>query len=131
MKKTITIIIILIMSLALYAVESVSAEVDTTEVKATLTFLELGSTTCIPCVQMEKVLETTREKYGDQLDIIFYDIVKDRSKAKEYSVRVMPTQVILNAEGEEIFRHIGFWPQEQVDEFMQKNGLTALEHRDE
>ena len=91
-----------------------------------ITFLELGSLTCIPCKQMKKVLESVSEKYGDQIEIIFHDVKKEKDIAKKFKVRMIPTQVFLDADGKEIHRHIGFYPEAQIDEFLQKQGLKII-----
>jgi len=91
-----------------------------------ITFLELGSLTCIPCQQMEKVLVSIREKYGDQIEVIFHDIKKEKDIAKKFKVRMMPTQIFLDANGKEIHRHIGFYPEAQIDEFLKDQGLEII-----
>ena len=91
-----------------------------------ITFLELGSLTCIPCKQMEKVLESVSEKYGDQIEIIFHDVKKDRKIAAKYKIKMIPTQVFLDENGKEIHRHVGFYPEEKIDEFLQKQGLEII-----
>ncbi len=131
MKKIIITVFLAVFAFLLFGSETMVGKADTTSVSTTITFIELGSITCVPCKQMEKVLEATEEKYGDQIEVIFYDIMKDRSKSKEYNVRIMPTQVFLNSDGKEIHRHIGYYPQKQLDEFLQKQGLIPLENNDE
>ena len=100
---------------------------DSTEVvKPKITFLELGSTTCIPCQQMEKVLESVREKYGDQIEVIFHDVKKEKEMAAKYQIRMIPTQVFLDDDGKEIHRHVGFYPEQQIDEFLKEQGLEII-----
>jgi len=88
-----------------------------------ITFLELGSTTCIPCKKMKPVLKSISEKYGDQIKVEFIDLKEDRAAAKKYKIRMMPTQVFLNEKGEEVHRHVGYYPEEQIEEFLQSQGL--------
>ena len=75
---------------------------------------------------MEKVLEAVEKKYGEQIEVIFYDVKKEKEIAKQYKVRMIPTQVFLDSKGEEIHRHIGFYPEEQIDDFLSKQGLEIL-----
>ena len=65
------------------------------------------------------------EKYGEQVKVIFYDVWKaDQKKyAEEYGVRLIPTQVFLDKNGKEIFRHEGFFPESDIDKLLQKHGL--------
>ena len=100
--------------------------VDSTAIQPKITFLELGSKTCIPCRQMEKVLESIETKYGDQIEVIFHDVKKDRDTAIKYKIKMIPTQVFLDEEGKEIHRNVGFYPEQKIDEFLQKQGLVII-----
>ncbi len=90
-----------------------------------LTFVELGSVKCIPCRQMQPVMKAIEEKYGAQIRVVFHDVWKPDQKefASKYGVRVIPTQVFLDREGKEIFRHEGFFPEAEIDKLVQKHGL--------
>ena len=93
--------------------------------KPTITFIELGSVNCIPCKMMQPVMKAIEEKYGEQINIVFYDVWKpEQSKyAQIYGIRLIPTQVFLDKEGKELFRHEGFFPEAEIDQFLQKQGL--------
>jgi thioredoxin 1 len=84
--------------------------------KPLVTFLELGSASCIPCRMMQPVMEDVAKHYGDRIDVVFIDIAlpKNRAVAMKHKVRVMPTQVFLDESGKEFFRHEGFHPKEQL-----------------
>jgi thioredoxin 1 len=94
-------------------------------VKPIITFIELGSVNCIPCRQMQPVMKAIEEKYGEQVNIVFYDVWKQeqRKYAQIYGISLIPTQVFLDNEGKEIFRHEGFFPESEIDHFLQKHGL--------
>ena len=47
---------------------------------AKVTFVELGSVNCIPCKQMQPIMKSIEEKYGDQVKVIFYDVWKEDQK---------------------------------------------------
>ncbi|HQK72015.1 MAG TPA: hypothetical protein PL101_12990, partial [Bacteroidales bacterium] len=36
-----------------------------------VTFIELGSVRCIPCQQMQPIMKSIQEKYGDQVKVVF------------------------------------------------------------
>jgi thioredoxin 1 len=48
---------------------------------------------------------------------------EQRKYADEYGIRLIPTQVFLDKKGKEIFRHEGFFPEDEIDELLQKQGL--------
>jgi thioredoxin 1 len=91
-----------------------------------VTFVELGSVKCIPCRQMQPVMKAIEEKYRGQVNVVFYDVWKEDQRAygKKYGVRIIPTQVFLDKEGKEFFRHEGFFPESEIDKLLQKRGLT-------
>ena len=93
-----------------------------------VTFVELGSVTCIPCKKMQPVMKAIEEKYGDQIKVIFYDVWKPDQKqyAQQYNVKMIPTQVFLDEKGNEFFRHTGFYPEKSIDKILAERGLKPL-----
>ena len=76
---------------------------------------------------MQPVMKAVEEKYGKQVNVVFYDVWKDdqREYAEKYGIKVIPTQVFLDKEGKEFFRHEGFFPEAEIDKLLQKRGLLA------
>ena len=127
MKRLMFILLFSAIILVCFADENQQVSIqDTSKVEPKITFLELGSTTCIPCKQMEKVLESVREKYGDQIEVIFHDIKKEKELVAKYQIKMIPTQVFLDIEGKEIHRHVGFYPEELIDKFLKEQGLEVI-----
>ncbi len=93
---------------------------------AQVTFVELGSVTCIPCRAMQPVMRDLEKKFGDQIRIVFYDIVQDEAPGKTYNVRVMPTQVFLDKDGKEFHRHEGFYPLKSIESLLLARGMKAM-----
>ncbi len=85
------------------------------EVKPIVTFIELGAESCIPCKMMQPILKEVQTEYQGLVDVVFYDLYKNREAGPKYKVRVMPTQVFLDAEGREFFRHEGFYPKAEIE----------------
>ena len=90
-----------------------------------VTFVELGSVHCIPCKAMQPVMKDVEEKYGSQLKVIFYDVWEREQAhyAQDYHIRLIPTQVFLDANGKELMRHEGFLPEKEIEAFLQSKGL--------
>jgi thioredoxin 1 len=108
--------------------EITSAVVKDTSVvvsKPIVTFIELGSVNCIPCKAMQKVMKAIEEKYGSQIKITFYDVWKEEQAhyAQDYNIRLIPTQVFLDVNGKELMRHEGYFPEKEIDAFLQSKGL--------
>jgi thioredoxin 1 len=93
--------------------------------KPKITFIELGSVKCIPCRQMQPVMKAVEEKYSGQVQVVFYDVWREdqRVYAEKYHIRLIPTQIFLDQEGRELMRHEGFFPEKEIDTFLQSKGL--------
>ena len=95
----------------------------TNSATAKIKFLEIGSDKCIPCKQMKVVTENIVKKYGDELAFQYIDIYENKDVADDYKVQLIPTQIFYNQKGVEIFRHVGYFPEEKIDSLLQANGL--------
>ncbi len=76
---------------------------------------------------MEPILESIEKRYGNQIDVIFHDVKKNREIAKQYNIRLIPTQIFLDEKGNELFRHEGFFPELNIDEFLLSKGLKPVQ----
>lgn len=74
-----------------------------------LTFLEFGATGCSSCRRMEEVMTQVRERFPEKVNVIFINILlpENQDLMKYYGVSAIPTQVLLDREGVEYFRHSG------------------------
>lgn len=93
--------------------------------KYKVTFIELGSVRCIPCKQMQPIMESIKEKYSTQVKVIFYDVWTPDGKpfADQYAINAIPTQVFLDENGKEFFRHEGFFPEEELVKILKTKGV--------
>ncbi|MFH1214472.1 MAG: thioredoxin family protein [Candidatus Neomarinimicrobiota bacterium] len=99
--------------------------VKTNAEKIKVVFVELGSVNCIPCKQMQPVMKAVEEKYAGKVKVIFYDVWTDAGKpyAQQYKIRVIPTQVFLDENGKEFFRHEGFFPLAEIEKLLKEKGI--------
>ena len=74
---------------------------------------------------MQPVMKAIETKYKGQVKVVFHDVWKDdqREYAEKYEIQVIPTQVFLNRDGREFFRHEGFLPEGEIDSLLQRRGL--------
>jgi thioredoxin 1 len=86
--------------------------------------LELGSVGCKACQMMAPLIDSLREEYAGRLSVEFYDVREDPAPARMYGIRIIPTQIFIDAEGTEIFRHEGFFPREEILPILAKMGVT-------
>ncbi len=128
MKKFLVLALAAVVLLAVYyeggmPKRPVATSVPPAASKALVTFVELGSVNCIPCRAMQPVMRDLEKKFGDQIRIVFYDILEDEAPARIYGVRVMPTQVFLDQNGREFHRHEGFYPLAEIESLLRARGL--------
>jgi thioredoxin 1 len=93
---------------------------------AKVTFVELGSDSCIPCKEMRPVMAAIERTFGDQVKVVFYDVWEDDAPAQEYGIQYIPTQVFLDDKGVEFHRHTGFYPQEKIEALLIERGLKRI-----
>jgi thioredoxin 1 len=90
-----------------------------------VTFVELGSINCIPCRMMVKVMDDVEKEYDGQVLVRFHDVnsILGRPYAQKYGIRVIPTQVFLDKDGNEYYRHEGFYPKEDLVKVLKMKGV--------
>ncbi|MGQ9843058.1 MAG: thioredoxin family protein [Spirochaetota bacterium] len=137
MKKTIIWLIVLFFAVTVACKQNkneastTQSVVETPQVQtndnagAQVTFIEIGSVNCIPCRMMQPVMQKIQETYGKKVHIVFYDVWTDEGRpyASQYGIRVIPTQIFLDAKGKEFFRHEGYFPYEAIVDLLSKHGL--------
>ena len=85
--------------------------------------LDLGATKCIPCKMMAPILEELREEYQGRFDVVFIDVWENKEAISRYNIRVIPTQIFFDAAGNEVSRHEGFLPKEEIVKTFQQLGV--------
>jgi thioredoxin 1 len=72
--------------------------------------IDLGSKECIPCKLMAPILEEMKKDLAGKLQVEFTDVglKENLPLAKQYGVKLIPTQVFLDADGKELWRHEGY-----------------------
>jgi thioredoxin 1 len=90
-----------------------------------VTFIELGSVNCIPCKAMQPIMEEVRVKYSSQVKVVFYDVWTKAGQpfGQFYKIKIIPTQIFLDRNGKEYFRHEGFFPAEELFKILEKGGV--------
>ncbi|MEJ2738758.1 MAG: thioredoxin family protein [Dehalococcoidia bacterium] len=87
------------------------------------TIAEFGWRECIPCKDMRPILEELDEEYKNRLNVVIVEIPYHKDLAGKYGIRVMPVQIFFDAEGNEITRHLGFLPKEQIVWHLMQMGI--------
>ncbi|MEN8232942.1 MAG: thioredoxin family protein [Thermodesulfobacteriota bacterium] len=87
-------------------------------VKDTVTMVDLGAKTCIPCKLMAPILEELKEEYDGRAAVIFIDVWEDRSQGKRFAISSIPTQIFYDKHGNEVYRHKGFYSKKDIKKWL-------------
>lgn len=92
-----------------------------------ITFIELGSLNCIPCKMMQPIMKEIEEKYKELVKVVFYDIrsSEGRPYAEKYKIRMIPTQVFLDKDGKEYYRHVGFFTKDEIEKILKLKNIST------
>ena len=132
-RRYIYIIIFLVLLAIVFGFKKVSNNTETTltqenvtteEIK--VTFVELGSVGCIPCDKMQPIMKEIEEEYKGQVKVVFHDVktAKGKPYIKEFGIRAIPTQVFLDKDGNEYFRHLGFFAKDELIKVLKMQGVN-------
>lgn len=93
--------------------------------KPLVTFVEIGAASCIPCKAMQPIMKAVEEEYKGQVKVVFHDVwtSKGRDDAEKYNIRIIPTQVFLDKNGKEYFRHEGYFPKGDLVKVLKMQGV--------
>jgi len=76
--------------------------------------IDLGAGKCIPCKMMKPILDDLKQNYNEQFKVTFIDVWENQDQAKKYNVKMIPTQIFFDANGNELFRHEGFYSKDDI-----------------
>jgi thioredoxin 1 len=76
-----------------------------------VTFLEFGAKGCSACKRMEQVMSDIQSLYPTTVNVVFINILlpQNQDLMKYFGVATIPTQVLLDNQGKEYFRHAGYF----------------------
>jgi thioredoxin 1 len=90
------------------------------------TFIELGSVNCVPCKAMQPVMTDIETSYKNKVKVLFYDVWTKEGEpfGSKYGIRVIPTQVFLDKDGKEFYRHEGFFLASDIKKMLSEHGIA-------
>jgi thiol-disulfide isomerase/thioredoxin len=98
--------------------------VDKARLSGKPTLVEFGATGCVPCDMMQPILDKLKKKFPDTLNIVFVHVRENQVLASRYGIQSIPVQAFFNAGGQEVFRHTGFFAEEEVMTLLKKMGVA-------
>lgn len=76
--------------------------------------VDLGKGTCIPCKKMKPILDELKAEYEGRAVVKIIDLRYEPKAARKYGIRLIPTQIFFDAEGNEVYRHEGFMDKKSI-----------------
>lgn len=101
-----------------------STQSSSSEQKGLPKMIDLGTTTCVPCKMMVPVMEELRKEYDGKLIVEFINTAENPGASQEYAISVIPTQIFYDKNGNELTRHTGFIPKEDVIKTFKEYGIN-------
>lgn len=92
---------------------------------AKISFYEFGSVGCIPCERMKVVTDSLTTLYPKDMEFKFVNtkMVVNRKLVRKHKIKMIPTQVILDEKGKEIYRHQGYIPFDKLNKVITEFGV--------
>lgn len=82
-------------------------------------FVEVGSEHCYACQIMGKMLYSVKRDHPNYR-ISFVNVKKERYAARELKIRLIPTQIIFDEKGKEVYRHIGILKAQKLEALLKQ-----------
>lgn len=86
--------------------------------------VDFGADGCRPCDMMTPILQTLRQKYEGKLNVLFVHVRQHPILASRYGIQSIPVQIFFDASGKEVFRHEGFFPQDEIEKKLKEIGVN-------
>ena len=87
------------------------------------TMVEFGADGCRPCDLMQPIVDKLRGKYAKRLNIVFIHVREEQNLSTRYGISSIPVQVFFDKTGREFFRHVGFFPEEEIEKILIQMGV--------
>jgi len=72
---------------------------------------------------MVPVLAQVKNMYNGKVVVKFIDINEDPEETSKYDIKVIPTQIFLDKDGKQVFRHEGFFSKEEIVKVFKDMGV--------
>lgn len=76
--------------------------------------VDFGSKGCGPCDMLAPILEDLKKAYAGKCQVIVVQVREQPMLGSRYGIQSIPVQIFFDKDGNEVFRHTGFWPKEKL-----------------
>ena len=72
---------------------------------------------------MAPILKDLGKKYEGRANVLFVHVREEQMLATRYGIQSIPVQMFFDKDGKEVFRHTGFFPQEEIEKKLKEIGI--------
>jgi thioredoxin 1 len=88
------------------------------------TLVEFGATGCTGCDMMQPILLDLEKRFFRKMNIVFVHVHHFPFLASRYRINLIPVQAFFDKTGKEVFRHVGFYPQNEIEKKLAEMGVN-------
>ena len=88
------------------------------------TLVEFGATGCTGCDMMQPILSDLERRFFGRMNVVFVHVHHFPLLASRYRIHLIPVQAFFDKTGKEVFRHVGFYPQNEVEKKLAEMGVN-------
>jgi len=86
--------------------------------------VDFGANNCMPCRLLRPILKDIGKEYAGRAHVLVIDIYAEKELAREYRIQVVPTLVFFDAQGKEVYRHLGAMDKEAIVAKLKEIGMA-------
>ena len=64
-----------------------------------------------------------RSRTETKANVVFVSVRERQILASRYGIQSIPVQIFFDKDGKEVFRHSGFWPQDELEKKLTEIGV--------
>lgn len=84
--------------------------------------IDFGAEGCRPCEMMKPILQSLKKKYDGKVNVLFVQVRDEQVLGARYGAQTIPLQVFFDKQGKEVFRHVGFFAQAEIEKKLAEMG---------
>ena len=112
-----------VLALAIGASTVSAGEFDNVPAKGMPTLVVLGTPHCPPCIRMKPILEKIGRQYAGKAAVFPIDVGIHKEQMARFNIKAIPVEIFFNADGREVYRHLGFMDEKSILDQFRKMGL--------
>jgi thioredoxin 1 len=85
--------------------------------------LQFGKSWCPRCKSTKPILDSVARSYAGKALVIPVDVEINKELVRDFTIRLIPTQIFLRPDRTEFFRHEGILQEHQIREVLARMGV--------